>query len=382
MVINKIKTFLEIITTYPLFLLSHLVPRSTHIWIYIGWHQSNEMEIFADNTKYLFLHTSTHETDITHIWLAKDKKFAALLRSKGYKSYYEKSLRGIWYALRAKVTFVDANLNRENARFSGGTILVQLLHGKGYKKGGYSQKPIKKFDYICVPSQFVSKLLPPHITSSAHICITGYPRDDVFYTKPSDYEIGMDTVLKERIQDIKTRNNKIIWYAPTFRRSQPTFDIENILNPHDLTSWLEENSLYLFVSLHPKYRNQNRTSLGKRIIFVDDSDIYPLLPLVDILINDYSSLFTDFLLLNKPIVFYPYDLDEYQKNEGFNIDYMAYSPGPKAYTIGECRRYIKEILEKDAYSEDRIRVRDEYHAYHDGHSSRRVADTMRSILNI
>lgn len=336
------------------------------------------MEIFADNTKYFFLYTSHHMPNIKIVWLAKDKKFAALLRSKGYCSYYEKSLKGIWYALRAKITLVDANLLRENARFSGGTILIQLLHGKGYKKTGYTTKPLKKFDYVFAPSPFVADLLPQTVTDTAQVRITGYPRDDIFFQEITDAEIGVSRELTEKMNTID--DAKIIWYAPTFRRGQTTFDIEHILNPHTLEPWLEKNNFYLFVSLHPKYRQQMRDNLGKRIYFIPESDIYPVLPQANVLVNDYSSLFTDFLLLDKPIVFYPYDLETYEKEEGFNIDYNEYSPGPKAFDIHELMEKINLILSQDDYVADRSRVTHAYHAFKDGESSRRAAKEVLKII--
>jgi hypothetical protein len=102
----------------------------------------------ADNTKYLYLHTKHHCPDVKVVWLAKDAKLANLLRSHGYPSYAELSVMGMWCALRAGSTFIDAYLQPQNFRFSGGTRLVQLLHGKGMKKGGYREPPPRPQDLI------------------------------------------------------------------------------------------------------------------------------------------------------------------------------------------------------------------------------------------
>ena len=74
---------------------SHLFPRSQHVWVFIGWHVGHDMEIFADNSKYLFLHTAHNHPEIKAVWLAKDRRFAVLLRSRGYISYYQHSVLGI-----------------------------------------------------------------------------------------------------------------------------------------------------------------------------------------------------------------------------------------------------------------------------------------------
>lgn len=378
MVFHKLKTALDILATYPLFIVSHLMPRNKYIWVCSGWHRGADMEIFADNTKYFFLYTSHHCPHVHIVWLAKDRAFATLLTQHGYRAYYEKSIQGIWYALRAKITLVDANLLRENARWSGGSILIQLLHGKGYKKAGYTTKPIKKFDYIFVPSLFVADLLPDTVKHDAQIRITGYPRNDIFFRNITDARIGISSELDKKI----TAHNqgKIIWYAPTFRRGQQIFDIKKILNPQLLNPWLEKNNFFLYISLHPKYRAQMRERLGERIYVVPDSDIYPILPHVDVLVNDYSSLFADFLLLDKPIVFYPYDLDTYTKEEGFNIDYLSYSPGPKVYHTEALLDAIDSILSQDTYQSERRRVRNTYHTYPDELSSKRAVEAVLKIV--
>src|SRR3989344_3127785 len=129
-IIRKLPTLLSILTVWPLYWTSSLVPKDPHRWVFIGWHEGDASEIFADNTKYLFLHASGVKS-IRAVWLARDEELAELLRARGFAAYRTQSLRGIWTALRAGCIFVDAYLARENFRWSGGSTLVQLLHGKG-----------------------------------------------------------------------------------------------------------------------------------------------------------------------------------------------------------------------------------------------------------
>ena len=190
---KKILTY----TSGLLYLISLLFPRAKNVWVFIGWHRGHDTEIFADNSKYLFLHVADNNKDITPVWLAKDRAFAATLKARGYKAYYEHSFLGILYALRAGTTIIDAFLQPENYRFSGNTRLVQLLHGKGMKKGGYAQKPLRPQNYIMSPSQFVSEMLPVVFKQQSLIVITGYPRNDIFFKNMPGSDISVDETTKK-----------------------------------------------------------------------------------------------------------------------------------------------------------------------------------------
>jgi len=360
---------------YSIYFLSLFFPRSKNTWVFIGWHRGHEIEIFADNTKYLFLHVANTHKDIHAVWLAKDQKLAALLRSRGYNSYYQHSLLGIWYALRAGTTVIDAFLQPENFCFTGRTSLVQLLHGKGMKKGGYTQKPLRTQDYIFSTSPYVSKMLPPIFVQQSPIIEIGYPRSDVLFRTIAGSDIGVDASTQSALSD--PQYTKRFLYAPTFRRGQKTLDIEKTLDLPRLSGWLVEHSYLLAISLHPKYRDQSRDLSYPNIHFVEDSDIYPLFPLIDVLITDFSNTFTDFLLLDKPIIFYPYDIETYKEKEGLTYDnYDDYTPGPKAYTPQKLLKTLEDVLSRDTYDTERQRVCNLYHTYQDGESSERITHTL------
>lgn len=329
------------------------------------------MELFADNAKYLFLETVRNRPDIAATWLAKDRKLASLLRARGYDAHYQYGLRGIYAALRAGTTVVDAFLQPENFRLCGRTRLVQLLHGKGMKKGGYNLKPPRRQDYIFAPSPYVRDMLPAVFVEQAPVVIAGYPRNDIFFRDIADSDIGVDTKTAELLRDKRYR--KRFLYAPTFRRGQKRVDLEATLDLVSLSKWLASESNLLCISLHPKYRDQVRSLSYPHIHFVEDCDIYPLLRDVDVLINDYSSLFSDFLLLDRPIIFYPYDLAAYKKNEGLTYEnYDDYTPGPKVYTPQELLTAMIDVSTTDVYATERARVRNLYHAHQDGQSGLRI----------
>ena len=89
----------------------------------------------------------------------------------------------------------------------------------------------------------------------------------------------------------------------------------------------------------------------------------------DILITDYSSIFIDYLLLEKPIIFYTFDLREYEKLRGLVIDYDndIHTPGPKINSLSEIfsidNNFIKYDLSKSKHF---------FHKYVDGNSCERI----------
>jgi len=372
-ILHKITTLLDIIITYPIYFISFLIPKNKKIWVFIGWHLKNNGEIFADNTKYLFLYTSQNEKNIKSIWLAKNKKLAKKLQELGYLSYYDKGFKGIYYALRAKYTIVDAYFKRYNFKFSGNSKIIQLLHGKGMKKKGYAKKILKNNDYIFTTSKFVTDLLPKSFTKNSKCVISGFSRDDSFFTEIKNSKIDTDIICLKKIKELSIENKKIL-YAPTFRRNIKNFDLKSILN---LQNWLKDNKYYLFISLHSKYRTQKRLKNTKNIFFIKDCDTTPLLKYFDLLITDYSSIFTNFLLTNNPIIFYPFDLENYQQKEGLCFNYNEFTPGPKVFDIKSLKEAINTIFIEDEYKEKRLEIKNLYHKYTDGNASKRIIEIIK-----
>jgi len=351
--------------------LSKLIPKNKKVWVFIGWHRHPQGEIFADNSKYFFLHISNNKKDILPIWLAKSSSVAKKLRENGYKSFYEKSLSGIWYALRAQKTIIDAYIQPENFRWSGGSEIIQLTHGRGMKKEGYNSKQPCVQNLVFSTSDFTKEILPKVFTEGGTVHVTGFPRNDIFFSKIKGAEIDTDEKLIAKLSELK-KNNKILLYSPTFRRGEKYADIESRLELGKVSNWLEKRNMYLVLSLHPKYREQKRSVLSNRIIFMEECDIYPILPIFDLFINDYSSIFADQILLERPMVFFPFDLKEYEASEGLMFDYIETMPGPKSFNLEELLKNIDDILSNDNYKEARQKIKEKYHKYNDGNSSERI----------
>ena len=155
-----------------------------------------------------------------------------------------------------------------------------------------------------------------------------------------------------------------------------------------IESQLADMRVLLLVKVH-FFHLQELNSLTDRlntVQFVEErdinQDIYSILPETDFLITDYSSVYFDYLLLNKPIIFAPLDIDQYVENDrALYYNYEDVTPGPKARNWREVVEWIEDILTKsDAHEEERRRVSRMFNAYDDGCSSKRVFDTIVTTL--
>ncbi|MFC4620435.1 CDP-glycerol glycerophosphotransferase family protein [Camelliibacillus cellulosilyticus] len=226
-----------------------------------------------------------------------------------------------------------------------------------------------KFNKIVVGSEAMANIfieafnLPPE-----RILRTGVPRTDLFYDKKM--QKGIIERLERQIPDLGDK--KVILYAPTYRdEALDSFDLHL-----DLEKMAQElaGEYIVLLRLHPAIKGKWNDA-GKYPKFVYDYSDYPdineLLLITDVLITDYSSIPYEFALLNKPMIFYPYDLDDYQKSRGLWRDYSHSIPGPIVYSTDEIIKWIKQgqfdLKKIEAFAK-------KWNEYSSGHSSQFLID--------
>ena len=85
-------------------------------------------------------------------------------------------------------------------------------------------------------------------------------------------------------------------------------------------------------------------------------DIYPFLTFTDFLITDYSSIYFDYLMLNREIIFIPYDFENYTKNRELYFSYETITPGVKYSNFTDFISHLSSI-EKLDYSKERVQLK-------------------------
>jgi len=343
--------FVYLCLVFPFYCFSLFVRPRKERWIF----GAQRGHAFSDNAKHLFLYV--HEkSDVTAAWITRNQSIVEDLKSKGYRAYYFYSLAGLYYCMSssvAVVTHMGNNMRGDLPFFALNrkASIVQLWHGIPLKKIGFddklfSQKKhlpfvqfIKEKAYGLFP--YASRIQSPSAVlslsieskklfssafrvSEKNIFVTGYPRNDLIYQNM------MPTCLS---------TSKKVIFMPTFRGCEgasldPLSDFKFQTTIFD--EILEKNDLDLYIKLHPF--NFPSSDLIKQIVdanhihFLVCEDIHEIINQFDVLITDYSSIFFDYLLMDRPIIFTPFDHETYlSKDRELYYDYDKVTPGPKAY---------------------------------------------------
>ncbi len=288
---------------------------------------------------------------------------------------------------------------------SRGSIYIELWHGFPLKTLGLLHKNIssemkRKFheefnmiDIITSYSAFYTTLLNACVgVDESKYIITGMPRNDLLIK--SNGKENLKSLL-----DIKVEDSKIIFYLPTFRKGffnliegsflrNGIFGIDEDLN--ELNRFLEQNDILLIFKPHPmEEKFFEKFPKTDRIIFIRNSDLekhqidlYEILNAADLLITDYSSVYFDFLLLNRPIIFIPRDLDVYRETRGLLLEpYDLWTPGPKVLDQKALfDEILKSLSDPDYYADERERLKNIVHYYQDANSSKRVWEIVKYHL--
>lgn len=262
--------------------------------------------------------------------------------------------------------------------FKSETLVIQLWHAPGaFKKFGASvesREMLKMIsdntDYLITTSKNINGYYSEAFQiDESKIEALGLPRAD-FYFKNHDLNSLRKKFNKRYSVD---ENKKIILYAPTFREDEK---FNNVFNYFDLEKFNERLSedYVLALRLHPKIKKFYSDDISVEGDYIDCSDYeneQELLLLSDLLITDYSSIMIEFALLNKPIVFFAYDLENYLNNErGFYLDYRKDLPGPVVYSSDELVDVIAGGVDTSKLSSFTKTQFDEI----DGEASKRIVD--------
>ena len=362
-------------------------------------NHSVSKDYFMHNTKYLYLKCYKEFDNFKFIYLCDNKKMIKSLKNAKFKdTYTRRSLKGLYYILRAKYWVYDNNeFDIINTELAANSICINLWHGSGgLKKIGYDanenyQKltPIfqkvkdiltNKNVYYIVNSKYESQCRKSAFkVGNEKIQILGSPRLDVLFHDIPHSDLFMEEAFAN-IKSFKEQGKKLLFYTPTFRDTGK--DISGWLKSEKLHSFLRANNAILVCKLHFADKNSLDFELPEEIYKMDStSDIYPVLKYADGLISDYSSIYFDFLLLDKPIIYHVPDLEEYQEQcRGFYEPYETLTAGVKTRTEDEIISAMQDVLNGvDNYKDDRKRLRDQTFKYQDGHNCERVVEWIKSL---
>lgn len=284
--------------------------------------------------------------------------------------------RSNYYYARAKYAIFS---HRNNIVFAPrkGQYNFNLTHGVPIKDSIGLHMPQENVTDILATSDSAGQLLiDTYLEGEGKIRVLGYPRNDRLVTST-----------------FKTDEKYIVW-LPTYRKlntllAEDEYDFfplsPTISDIEKLDEKLSTLGIKLYIKPHPAQKIEYKDLTLNMVQFITDDfvaekniHLYDFLSQSVGLITDYSSVYVDYLLTDKPVIFTFDDIEEYTRDWGFLVsDIYEYTPGPKVYDIEQLTEEISNIANGiDNHVDHRSRISDEFHYYKDGDSSKRVLDFM------
>lgn len=268
---------------------------------------------------------------------------------------------------------------------------VCLWHGSPLKKIGLMQNSndigvMRHFKYFTSSSEHYVDIFKMCFGYNLNVINTGYARNDcLFQENDSLNQMGIHPKDGE----------KVVVYLPTFRdrmnvSSVTIIDVSNYDYLAMFNKYLLLKGIILIVKLHPADKTKICSSGFSNIKIYTDSDfrkydiqLNSLLHNSDALITDYSSVFCDYLLLNRPIGFVTNDINEYNVERGFIYNnYLDMLPGRKIQSEADFKSFCDDISHnKDAFSHERKSISKLFNDFTDANNCKRICDAVGIIIN-
>ena len=318
-----------------------------HLVIFISFHGRG----YSDNPRAIYEQMRKDEKfkDYRFIWFIKNHKDLSIkIPGAEVKEYF--SFSYFYYLSKAKYWIINCKMPNYICK-KNNQVYLQTWHGTPLKRLGHDicvddnttfyrsgmsyEEMVKSYDidvsrynYMISPNHFCTKVFQTSFGINRERLIeTGYPRND-FITN-----VTHDEVLQLKKKYHLPLDKKILLYAPTWRDNSYvaagyTFELQA-----DFHHWKEVLGDEYVVVFKPHYliinNYKNNCLLDGFLYSIDaNADINELYVLSDILVTDYSSVFFDYSVLNRPIYFYMYDLEQYRGElRGFYLDIYEDLPG-------------------------------------------------------
>lgn len=379
-----------------------LVPKNDRLIVFVSDPD------LTDNPKALYDWANANSNQFTLIWLVRNKSKVDVDR----KIFYTKSVRGIWSFLRAK-TFVNSHNQYAASLMSKNQFSMSLGHGLYLKTMGYmkprhtidarqARKKVLELDRvssvtklaITTSDTFRSLLNACYNFSFDNIKVTGLPRMDEMFS------VDREEVLKFLFPDLKSVS-KIITIMPTHRRNEEGV-YEGVSLLEQLVSLesgvifdgLLEKEIAIIIKPHPfefdlvpKLTRQFCSSNIKILTGSDEDQYttYNILGVTDLLVTDYSSVYLEYLALDRPILFFKDDnvSENYESTRGLLVSpYEFWTPGVKVSSVVEMLQFfISDEWDAGDWPNKRKTLKEIVHQYCDANNSKRTWEEIERFLS-
>ncbi|EIS6533185.1 glycosyltransferase [Staphylococcus pseudintermedius] len=356
-------------------------------------YQVRDGKSITDSPYAIFLGLNVHEafSNYQHIWVVDHPDTLVFYQEKF------KVFQNVSFVIKESNEYLKALTESKflinNATFPAyftkkpQQIYINTWHGTPLKHMGFdvknnlkgSQNTMKNFlasDYMISPNAHTTNIFKHAFKLdglySGEILEMGYPRID----------LTINTTAKEArkylAEHLNLKKKPIILYCPTWRGENVNDPENSLLNVFEEIKLLNQKLPYqVLVKVHPfVYSKAKEMPELKPYLVPDFLDTNQLMPAVDLMITDYSSIFFDFLVTDKPIVFYVPDLDKYQNERGVYINLCAL-PGPVADNIQDVITLVSNESYKDADVQEKYaKFKHDFVNYENGSVTARLIESV------
>jgi len=392
---ETIKKIIKKIAKIPMLLLYHFFILTNKVDKKIILFESNLGRNYSGNPRFIFEEMVSKGLDkkFQCYFILEDVNTelpgkVSKIKRISLRYFYLFSKAGIWVSDTRMPLYL---VKRSN------TLYIQTWHGTPLKRlaldlfqvnmegetnlENYKEKfaqNTKTWDYLLSQNSYSTKIFRSAFAYGKEILEIGYPRNDILLNKNNEITIRE---IKQRFH--LPLDKKIILYAPTWRDNEYYGPHQYKFSSEIDFSYLEEKlsaEYIILVKAHYLVSEEIDYSRFQGFLYQFGAayDIAELYLVSDLLITDYSSVMFDYSILNRPMVFYTYDLEQYKdKLRGFYFDFINEAPGPIAITT---EQLVTSILQ---YNEQEFEVKyktfkDKYNHADCGDASNKVVDLILS----
>ncbi|MDO4866751.1 MAG: CDP-glycerol glycerophosphotransferase family protein [Clostridia bacterium] len=304
------------------------------------------------------------------------------MRDPRVPDYIEKvprySLRALKVMATARVLVKNAGMLPWMAKFPD-QFYVQTWHGdRGFKRIRLDRKKSRQFereaewlDLMTSGSDFGSRVNRSAFGYRGENLECGCPRNDLL--------VRGDPYIAARVREELgiPKGTRVLLYAPTFRSKQTGDSQEAGADLEKVRARLEQTTGQKWLCV----TRSHELNSGVRSNAAMDASDYPetseLLLATDMLITDYSSIGGDFMLLNRPVIYFQPDRGDYDAERGLYFD-----PDQSPLIVAHDEQELLDILSKpiDAAANCRA-VLDFFGVHESGRAARTVAERIAKVLD-
>ncbi len=344
---------------------------------------------FKDNVKAVFDYLIEH---------GYNRKYTIIVSLNDWEEYVETAERNVKYVSNNKglLKFFSCKycyycFGKYPLKPSKNQMVFNLCHGMPLKRIGNMAKGNEKNDYnyftyiLCTSEYFRDIMKKSFNARDEQIVICGQPRTDEMLSEiPAEDEM----TAKAELLGYENRFSKMMIWLPTF--SDEAGGEMNILSEEQfeaLDKMCRENDWTILVKLHPlskldinKYKHYNC------INFITDTTLkeahisfYSLLGMSSCLITDHSSVYYDYMLLDRPMGFVISGTNDYDGSKFVFDDPLSKMPGELLKSGNDFLKFAGKIMEgKDEFVHMRRKISEEFNRYCDNKNCERVLSYIRS----